>query len=756
MRLSILVGDQSKSYCYLVRRCTTSLNCRKELIKGIQINAKFFKLILINRQCVLRRGATLREINLPILLAVFLTVTLHLTASAAAAALNLSANVTKNQTTITSSSTFLCRTSSPRHNCFPYSLTQTAFNNSRKQRHCKQQKKICNCDFHALNNVKKELDHRHNKSNEYSIAGHRLHYSNNSTYAKTNSLITAYNYDKLISNYSPSNQTSFRNSRDAKSNCSDGNSDDGKDYLRNCLKKLNFNGGNNVSQDGLPVIPSSINLLQNNSIIYNKQKHNISINNYDLAKYLVKGAHNRNNNDENIRSLLNVKSKKDRLNLLKLVMDGLGLQQLPNMEKINISQQEYAAKYGVYLQRVRSRNRREIGESAVASLQILSVPGKRYLADDHYNTSKESRRKRDFFLNDLDFFKNNKRKHQIARSAHKQQRDKSKLNVHLLFALTPQTQQWSATDIEEANIRLMLIHNPSLALLNRNKKKLNNRKKPKEAKNNSCINRDTNIKKHLNKQRTSMLNLRVFHITHHGKRRWLDGRKVPVNINVNQSDQTSTQWLQFNVTKAIIAILLSHKSQLEVILQCDNCKRLGARLYNDGYSGDVTVAGPAHDFHLMPTLNIIGRFGQSPGSIRAHESFSETSTVRQYQHHSSANHRELTETRHHNCYKVNQRCCRHSMEVVFKEIKGFEFILQPKAFDAGYCHGRCPARYNPAHHHAMLQGLIWKQDHHRAPRPCCAPSKLDDLEILHVDEKDSKKLKISTWSEMRVVECACS
>jgi integrin beta 8 len=96
------------------------------------------------------------------------------------------------------------------------------------------------------------------------------------------------------------------------------------------------------------------------------------------------------------------------------------------------------------------------------------------------------------------------------------------------------------------------------------------------------------------------------------------------------------------------------------------------------------------------------------------------------------------------------------MEVVFKELEGFGFILEPKSFDAGYCKGRCPPRYNPANHHALLQSLIWKQDRDRAPRPCCAPNKLTDLEILHMDDKDPTKLKVSKWKDIGVLECACS
>jgi transforming growth factor beta len=108
------------------------------------------------------------------------------------------------------------------------------------------------------------------------------------------------------------------------------------------------------------------------------------------------------------------------------------------------------------------------------------------------------------------------------------------------------------------------------------------------------------------------------------------------------------------------------------------------------------------------------------------------------------------------CRGEAKRCCRHRMTVTFKDLEGFDFIIQPKTFDAGYCKGRCPPRYNPAHHHALLQSLIWKEDRKKAPRPCCAPSKLAELEILYFDENDATKLKVSNWKDMRVLECACS
>lgn len=116
----------------------------------------------------------------------------------------------------------------------------------------------------------------------------------------------------------------------------------------------------------------------------------------------------------------------------------------------------------------------------------------------------------------------------------------------------------------------------------------------------------------------------------------------------------------------------------------------------------------------------------------------------------------LHKGRRSKCKGNNKKCCRHELTVMFKDLEGFEFIVFPKHFDAGYCKGRCPPRYNPAHHHALLQSLLWKEDRKRVPKPCCAPSKLNQLMIVYFDENDTTKLKVSYWESIQVVECACS
>ncbi|XP_039967886.1 bone morphogenetic protein 4 [Bactrocera tryoni] len=327
----------------------------------------------------------------------------------------------------------------------------------------------------------------------------------------------------------------------------------------------------------------------------------------------------------------------------------------------------------------------------------------------------------------------------------------------LHFALETNAAQLQPGDVEEANIRLMIIHSSALAV-KPNKKK-------QKSKNRSCGNSvEKSGKDHANAtaandKQKHRLNLKVFQRLGNGKRVCLDSSKLTIEIDQSRKYDTHSQWVQFDVTKAVETWLREERSNLGLEVQCDNCQRVGARILNDISSPTNVDDADADGAQLMPILNIIGHLGVSYKEIRSNKH--SNSVEKRHHYHNVATFSNGQQGLSGaidklSCHKFNQRCCRHTMEVIFKEIKGFEFIIQPKVFDAGYCHGRCPPRYNPAHHHAMLQSLIWKQNRERVPRPCCAPSKLVELEVLHVDEKDSEKLKISTWTDMRVVECACS
>lgn len=305
-------------------------------------------------------------------------------------------------------------------------------------------------------------------------------------------------------------------------------------------------------------------------------------------------------------------------------------------------------------------------------------------------------------------------------------------------------------DIEEANIRFMLIHSAALAAKSTRHNKT--KRRPCDGNNSAySVQGFTTFSK-----QKRVLKLKIYQRLSHGKRLLLDSRKFEFNQSVGN---THSQWVQFDATRAVESWLRERQSNQGVEVQCDNCFREGARILNGMSSSFHIQDVGADDANLVPVLNIISRLGATYEELRSNEHSNSGEGVHHHNLPTLPNGRQRTSgvtVAKNSCRKPNQRCCRHSMEVVFKKIKGFEFIIQPKVFDAGYCRGHCPPRYNPAHHHAMLQSLIWKQNPKNAPRPCCAPSKLVELEVLHVDEKDSERLKISTWANMRVVECACS
>lgn len=222
------------------------------------------------------------------------------------------------------------------------------------------------------------------------------------------------------------------------------------------------------------------------------------------------------------------------------------------------------------------------------------------------------------------------------------------------------------------------------------------------------------------------------------------------------------KWIEFNVRSAVNSWIAEEHTNLGFEIHCNGCDKLGVQVIHeqsnvtpDFYTQDeemdldedimrpVTQHNGAVDENI-PALNIVSRT-RSPRGKRSRVL------------HPYSNRLHSRRPHHTKCEEHNgQKCCRSEMVVVFRDLKALDFIIQPKSFDAGHCRGKCPFNYNVASNHAYLQGMIWRQDRKKVPRPCCAPKKLEDLQVLHIDEQDPTKLKVSTWSEMRVLECACS
>jgi len=119
--------------------------------------------------------------------------------------------------------------------------------------------------------------------------------------------------------------------------------------------------------------------------------------------------------------------------------------------------------------------------------------------------------------------------------------------------------------------------------------------------------------------------------------------------------------------------------------------------------------------------------------------------------------------RHRKSRKTRSLCRRKSMRVDLTKLKGFDFIFLPKHFNAAMCSGKCPPRYKPLSDHSLLQSLIGLRSglgHHgsrsSAPSPCCSPSAFESIDILHLDDQDPTKLKVTNWKNIKVSQCACA
>lgn len=204
--------------------------------------------------------------------------------------------------------------------------------------------------------------------------------------------------------------------------------------------------------------------------------------------------------------------------------------------------------------------------------------------------------------------------------------------------------------------------------------------------------------------------IQVYQILGPRRRRFLEERQIYLS-------QKAPKWLEFDVTNAAQS-WLSGERNLGLEVECSGCV--------DG----LRPIQAALSVLVYPELRRSKRSSQYYESNRRSDCKGEDK---------------------------KQRCCRHEMTVIFKNLKvpQMDSIIQPKFYEAGYCKGRCPPNFNYATNHSRIQSLVHRMDRTK-PRVCCAPSKLEPLEILRVDPYDHSKLTVEKWDNMKVLECACS
>uniref|UniRef100_A0A3F2YW36 TGF-beta family profile domain-containing protein n=1 Tax=Anopheles dirus TaxID=7168 RepID=A0A3F2YW36_9DIPT len=206
-------------------------------------------------------------------------------------------------------------------------------------------------------------------------------------------------------------------------------------------------------------------------------------------------------------------------------------------------------------------------------------------------------------------------------------------------------------------------------------------------------------------------------------------------LAVQEIPPNGSRWYQLPLEEAVRTWLDGSRKNLGLELYCEGCHAHDVHIVHDS-------SPYFRSYDETPVLNVVGRLVQREKRSRQRY----RPQVRDY----------LSPPKTTACTAGNKRCCRHPLLVNFRDIEGFDFIIQPKIFDAGFCRGRCPTKFNPATHHALLQSLLHEHIKYDVPKPCCAPSSLDHIDVLHADPKNPQRLKVSTWHNMRVLECACS
>ncbi|XP_062619538.1 bone morphogenetic protein 2-A-like [Saccostrea cucullata] len=100
------------------------------------------------------------------------------------------------------------------------------------------------------------------------------------------------------------------------------------------------------------------------------------------------------------------------------------------------------------------------------------------------------------------------------------------------------------------------------------------------------------------------------------------------------------------------------------------------------------------------------------------------------------------------------RCCRFTTTIAFSDLHWDDWIIAPPEYEAHYCDGSCPDRFKMANTFAGIQARLHTLYPNKFPKPCCVPSKLSPLTILHKDSDG--KYQFTDYPDMIVEDCKCA
>ncbi|KAG5670219.1 hypothetical protein PVAND_000497 [Polypedilum vanderplanki] len=241
---------------------------------------------------------------------------------------------------------------------------------------------------------------------------------------------------------------------------------------------------------------------------------------------------------------------------------------------------------------------------------------------------------------------------------------------------------------------------------------------------------------HINKNSQAILKLHVYQTNSHEGRTFLFTKDLTISPNSDDTHIAFSKWIQLDLTSVVRTWLQGNEKTFNIDIYCEMCSKYGISIINEGTS---------QNNNGNPALNVIGAIVRTKRKIQNRKKKGDGK--KQNQKH------KKTHCRHNG----ESKCCRHEWTIDFKELGGYDYIISPRHFDAGYCDGMCPFRHNMGSNHAYFQSLAHHQlKKENVPNVCCAPTKLQDLEVLHIDENDHTKLKVTTMKKMMAMKCSCT
>ncbi|XP_070502761.1 protein decapentaplegic [Chironomus tepperi] len=439
------------------------------------------------------------------------------------------------------------------------------------------------------------------------------------------------------------------------------------------------------------------------------------------------------------------------------IMNGLNMKTKPDVNLANISQEEYFTKYKEYLNKVNSRKKR--------SMKLYGDDITRTVFDDDDDEDSETFKK--IFTFQYSNQSNNVGSKRRRRSTPDD--DVTSLSFEI------KDKKDLPTMVEEAILNVFLTNSINFKSTSANSradteiesdyddsssssydispKKFTLKSNSKNTDKSHQVHirhSESNKRQHSNRNKihfipnSSTIRLHVYQHEPQNGRIFLFHKDITLPISSSTDDKkiAYNKWVQLDLTSIVRTWIQGSDKELNIDVYCEMCTKYGIYIVNDASQSNKRMDESTNN----PALNVIGAIVRSKRK---------TQNNKRKNNQDAKENQKLKKT--HCRHNGEKKCCRHKWTIDFKELGGYEYIIQPRHFDAGFCDGTCPFRHNMGSNHAYFQSLA----HHQlkkddVPNVCCAPTRLQDLEILHIDENDHTKLKVTTMKKMRAMKCSCT